>query len=439
MNIKRFRCPAGLLPLPLLINSILIFLLTVSMASLTGCAYTNGVMKSGLDSSEIDANTLTAQAGGNLSALASMEDMESAYGSSRFHQDGELSITQQLLEAAYSQIGKPYKYGGISPDTGFDCAGFVQWCYGQSGVEVPRTSKELMNAGSPVDKDDLRPGDIMIFREYRGRRTTHAGIYTGNGMFIHSPNSRDRIKESEAFDKYHQAHFLKARRIINDPGASPLDDNHKETLVAKALAKNAGFTTKKSSKTSGNNDDSVTIYYRVRKGDVPSAIARRHNISTSKLLEANGLGRKQMLRIGQKLKIPGQAPQQETATSEPKKASVAKSQKSKTSEQYVVKSGDVPSTIAAHLNVSTKSLLKANNLTASSTLRIGQKLNIPGGTSVAAAKSSQKPQANKSYSVRKGDSLWRIAQRFGVSVSSLSKVNSLGGHDLKIGQELVIP
>ena len=436
MDISRFRCPPGPLTSALLINSILIFLFALPMASFTGCAYTNGVMQSALDSSAIDANTLTAQAGGNLSALASVEDMEGTYSSAESFEDGELSTTQQILKAAYSQMGKPYKYGGTSPDTGFDCAGFVQWCYNQSGVKVPRTSKELLRFGSQVDKDDLRPGDILIFREYRGRRTTHTGIYTGNGMFIHSPNSRDRIKESSAFDKYHQAHFLEARRVINEPGAAPLDDDHKEQLIIQALAENASSSLKESKSPTSS---AGVIYYRVKKGDVLSAIAHRHHISTSKLLEANHLGHKQTLRIGQKLKIPGQTSQQSTAKTKQPQVNAAKSESRSGQTHYVVKSGDVVSVIAARFKVSTTSILKANNLTKSSNLRIGQKLTIPGGSNVASAKADNKPMANKSYSVKAGDSLWLIAQRFGVSVSSLTEVNRLGDHDLKIGQELQIP
>jgi cell wall-associated NlpC family hydrolase len=416
------------------------------MASFTGCAYTNGVMQSALDSSEIDANTLTAQAGGNLSALASLEDMGDAYSTPEGYQnlqDKGLSTTQQILKTAYSQMGKPYKYGGTSPQTGFDCAGFVQWCYQQSGIDLPRTSKEMLSVGSPVDKDDLRPGDILVYGSYRGRGVTHAGIYIGNGRYIHSPNTGDRIKESEAFDKYHRAHFIAARRVLNEPGATPLADQHKEQLVAKALAENANLAVKQSkSNSKSNKSDGGFVYYQVKKGDVPSAIARRYKISTDKLLAANGLGPKKVLKVGQKLKIPGQSTTTTTATAESvqSRTSETKSHKKTATTQYVVKSGDVMSAIASRFNVTTKSLLQANKLTSSSKLRIGQKLTIPGAASVAETKSAgSKPMANKSYSVKSGDSLWLIAQRFGVSVSSLTKVNSLGDHELKIGQELRIP
>ena len=58
-----------------------------------------------------------------------------------------------ILEPAFSQIGNPYRYGGSAPETGFDCSGFVGWVYGQYGVSLPRSSRDMLAVGDPVDRD----------------------------------------------------------------------------------------------------------------------------------------------------------------------------------------------------------------------------------------------------------------------------------------------
>nr|WP_242516463.1 C40 family peptidase [Corynebacterium mendelii] len=87
----------------------------------------------------------------------------------------------KALQAAFTKLGAPYVWGATGPDE-FDCSGLVVWSYLQTGKRLPRTSQAQMRAGTPVEKKDLQPGDVIGF--YPG--ATHVGLYAGNGMVIHA-------------------------------------------------------------------------------------------------------------------------------------------------------------------------------------------------------------------------------------------------------------
>ena len=114
--------------------------------------------------------------------------------------------------AARTQLGAPYKYGGISPDQGFDCSGLVCWTYAQCGITMPRTSREQMSRGRPVSRAQLRPGDLVGFRI--SRRRTHTGIYIGDGKFIHSPNTGEKVREESLSTPYWKSRLTAMRRIV---------------------------------------------------------------------------------------------------------------------------------------------------------------------------------------------------------------------------------
>ncbi|MFD4461504.1 NlpC/P60 family protein [Nocardia sp. NPDC058480] len=85
------------------------------------------------------------------------------------------------LAAALTRVGDPYVWGATGPDQ-FDCSGLVQWAFKQVGKSVPRTSSQQAGYGTPVSKDELLPGDVILFYP----DITHVGIYAGNGMMVHA-------------------------------------------------------------------------------------------------------------------------------------------------------------------------------------------------------------------------------------------------------------
>lgn len=88
-----------------------------------------------------------------------------------------------ILGVAASLAGVPYKYGGTSPSTGFDCSGFTQYVFAQVGISIPRTAEEQRQAATPVSNP--QPGDLVFF----GSPAYHVGIYAGNGMMWDAPHS----------------------------------------------------------------------------------------------------------------------------------------------------------------------------------------------------------------------------------------------------------
>ncbi len=117
-----------------------------------------------------------------------------------------------ITKTALSVIGSPYKLGGNSPSKGFDCSGLVLWTYQQYGINLPRTAREQMLAGKAIRKEQLRPGDLVVFK-ISGRRGYHSGIYTGNGKFVHSPRSGQTVREDQMESTYWKKRFISARRL----------------------------------------------------------------------------------------------------------------------------------------------------------------------------------------------------------------------------------
>jgi len=126
----------------------------------------------------------------------------------------ERGTQETLVQTARSQIGARYRFGGCSPSSGFDCSGLVQWCYQQHGKKLPRRTEDLFHAGLPVRKDALIPGDLVFFNISRWRRVLHVGIYSGQGRFIHSPSSGERVREENLAEAYWTRTYYGARRIL---------------------------------------------------------------------------------------------------------------------------------------------------------------------------------------------------------------------------------
>lgn len=118
-------------------------------------------------------------------------------------------VGHRAASIAVHQVGVPYRYGGSAP-TGFDCSGLVHYSYRQAGKAVARTTGQLWNSTSAVDRRDMRPGDVLFFR-IEGKMS-HVGIYIGDNRFVHAPSSGKSVSvESLSSDFYHSA-FVRAGR-----------------------------------------------------------------------------------------------------------------------------------------------------------------------------------------------------------------------------------
>ncbi|MBV8202434.1 MAG: C40 family peptidase [Acidobacteria bacterium] len=118
---------------------------------------------------------------------------------------------KRLVEQAMTYLGTPYRRGGTSR-RGLDCSGLVGAVYGEQGVDLPRTAAEQFREGVAVAESDLRPGDLVFFRDTYKRGISHVGIYIGDGRFLHAAGRRHGVIVSELSRPYYHLRFAGARR-----------------------------------------------------------------------------------------------------------------------------------------------------------------------------------------------------------------------------------
>jgi cell wall-associated NlpC family hydrolase len=125
----------------------------------------------------------------------------------------------ELVVNAMGFLGVPYKRGGNTAETGFDCSGFVRAIYEQSvGLLLPRRAEQQAAATQRIEKNDLQPGDLVFFNTMR-RAFSHVGIYVGDGKFIHSPKPGAEVRVESLSVSYWQRRFDGARRVQAPGGA----------------------------------------------------------------------------------------------------------------------------------------------------------------------------------------------------------------------------
>lgn len=95
-----------------------------------------------------------------------------------------------IIDTAKKYIGVPYQWGGESPSTGFDCSGFVQFVFAQNGITLPRVSAEQFKMGTPIQQNNIEPGDLIFFSIAKNGTVDHVGIYIGDNAFINASSSK---------------------------------------------------------------------------------------------------------------------------------------------------------------------------------------------------------------------------------------------------------
>lgn len=128
------------------------------------------------------------------------------------------ALADAVLERGFGLLGTPYRFGGVSEQSGFDCSGFIGYVFREElGLELPRSTRDMISMDAPrVARSDLAPGDLVFFNN-RGRgRVSHAGIYIGNGRFLHSSSRRSGgVRVDSLNDGYWNASYLQAKRVLS--------------------------------------------------------------------------------------------------------------------------------------------------------------------------------------------------------------------------------
>jgi cell wall-associated NlpC family hydrolase len=121
--------------------------------------------------------------------------------------------TQNLVLNAMGFMGIPYRWGGSTPEAGFDCSGFVQYVFRQAaGLVLPRSSFDQIRQGTAVARGELQPGDLVFFNTMRAT-ASHVGIYIGENRFIHAPRTGKTVEIADFTNVWWQARYDGARRL----------------------------------------------------------------------------------------------------------------------------------------------------------------------------------------------------------------------------------
>ncbi|CAN5278347.1 hypothetical protein BH10PSE17_BH10PSE17_23100 [soil metagenome] len=127
----------------------------------------------------------------------------------------------KVIDDALAHLGTRYRYGGSTPQSGFDCSGLVRWVFDQSiGMTLPRRAVEIAQLGAKVDLGNLKPGDLVFFNTLR-KSFSHVGIYLGEGQFVHAPSKGGTVRIETIADGYWQKRFTGARRIADTSLTAP--------------------------------------------------------------------------------------------------------------------------------------------------------------------------------------------------------------------------
>jgi len=121
-----------------------------------------------------------------------------------------------VLFRAIALVGTPYRWGGNTPDGGFDCSGLVDYIYRQAaGLQLPRTSREMsaMDGHNVSQMTDLASGDLVFFGSRGG--ISHVGVYVGKGRFVHAPNSGGTVRLDDIDGPYWKDHFAYGKRLLD--------------------------------------------------------------------------------------------------------------------------------------------------------------------------------------------------------------------------------
>ena len=151
----------------------------------------------------------SAMVAGDISKLLAAYDLSKEGVVAQEQQGGKV---QAVLQRALALMGTPYRWGGTSPDRGFDCSGLVGYVFRSIGIDLPRVSRAMANEGVAItDRTALAEGDLVFFGK-RGH-IDHVGIYVGEGKFVHAPRTGRDVTVSSLTSGYWAQKYLEARRL----------------------------------------------------------------------------------------------------------------------------------------------------------------------------------------------------------------------------------
>lgn len=128
----------------------------------------------------------------------------------------QYGAADDVLFRALGLVGTPYRWGGNTPESGFDCSGLIGFVYREAaGIQLPRTTREMIQVrAQPVSQTSLKSGDLVFFATGGSRQVNHAGIYVGEGRFVHAPSTGGTVRLDYLSNNYWQKSYLNAKRVL---------------------------------------------------------------------------------------------------------------------------------------------------------------------------------------------------------------------------------
>jgi cell wall-associated NlpC family hydrolase len=144
-----------------------------------------------------------------LAAFAlSCGNAEARHAPFAVHAKRKPTIGARAAAIALREVGVPYRWGGASPASGFDCSGLVYWAYGRLGVNVPHSSYALYDTGRWVARSRMKAGDVLFFYGLG-----HVGIYVGRGRMVHAPHSGTNVQVVSLRSSGYGGRLIAVRRL----------------------------------------------------------------------------------------------------------------------------------------------------------------------------------------------------------------------------------
>ena len=271
-----------------------------------------------------------------------------------------------LVQLALTKNGKPYVRAGSGPNS-FDCSGFTMWVYKQFGVDLPHGSVTQFPLGKKVERNDIRPGDLVFF--YRSRCVGHVGLVTevdtaGHVTFIHASTQKTGVRIDKLESSWYAKTFCGTRRIFecaDDTTSRVPVVFEPDTVVAPAVDTVAAAPVA--------NPDTTCLVHRVQKGETLYAISKKYGVTVAEIQRWNNLPSPDRISIGQTLKIYKSGTQ--TAVS-----STPAAQPAPKPVYHKIKAGETLGSIAAKYHTTVSKLQKLNNMGSSTFLREGKMLRV---------------------------------------------------------------
>ncbi|MDR3651779.1 MAG: LysM peptidoglycan-binding domain-containing protein [Paludibacter sp.] len=375
-----------------------------------------------------------------------------------YRASNQISLSDSLVNYGKLFLRTPYHYG--SPGTSsFDCSGFTSYVYRNFGYNLDRSSREQANQFEPVDRSNLKVGDLVFFSgRHRSKQVGHVGIVVaakGNGEFnfIHAA-VHSGVTISSSTEAYYTKRFLKASRVIVANPILTIFHNLSKSFKSESETPKpkqtfvANYAKIQPSEPAQQTKKVIPAeYHRVKSGETLSSIAQKYGMTITELKRKNNITSNK-LRLKQRLKVKDE----ETIVEDAKttinnssnladnKTTLNKTETSNKQQNtsHVVKKGETLFSISKLYNTSVDELKKINNIPKGK-IHPGQELKInqeaePAKTTEMAK--VEKPQKTTKHKVISGESLYSISKLYNIPVAELEKINNIPNAKIKPGQEL---